>query len=381
MPLDRDNDYGNYLYTCNRCRSCVVEPSASQLVICPAYAKSGFFAASGGGKGYVAQGILEGKVQLASEVAELAMNCLLCGACARACPPGFDTNSFIRDLRDHLAIAGFYANPAHERLIKNLRAKGSPYARAFPPAEFPAFTGEEEFLVLRGCRERMKNELTPALAVVMSAAGAKWGALTDEPCCGAPQLDLGDRLGFADSAGKMAAALAESGASRAVALCPHCAEALNGYALLDDLELEVEIISLPALLSELTGEGRLQPVVESPLTVTYHDPCRLSRALEEWETPREILEAMPGIEIKEMARSGEWGWCCGAGGWAGEIAPELRDFTARERMKEARETKAQAVVTACSYCTGTLSKAGGRKSSSGMQIIHLLSLLAGRLKS
>ena len=117
MPLDRDADYLSYLYTCNRCRSCAVDATPEMRPVCPSYAHFGYFAYSGGGKGYVAQGLLEGKTRPSAEAAEVAMNCLLCGACASMCPPGFDTLSFIRDLRDLLVRKGHTVNDKHRALL------------------------------------------------------------------------------------------------------------------------------------------------------------------------------------------------------------------------------------------------------------------------
>ena len=142
MPLDHEADYVTYLYTCNRCRSCVVDPTPEMKPVCPCYAKFGYFSYSGGGKGYVAQGILEGKVKPSPEVAQVAMNCLLCGACASMCPPGFDTLSFIKDLRDELVDKGIYINDKHEKLLGRAR-KGEVWGKPTQAKDLPVFTGSE----------------------------------------------------------------------------------------------------------------------------------------------------------------------------------------------------------------------------------------------
>lgn len=380
MPLSRENDYAMYLYTCNRCRSCAVEPSPEHRSVCPAYAKFGYFAYSGGGKGYVGQGILEGKVKPSQEAAEVAMNCLMCGACAAACPPGFDINAFVRDLRDHLVSAGFYANEAHRRIVKNLRATGNPYLSKKEKGErkkeeLPLFTGEKELLVWRGCRERMRNELTPALAKVLDAAKMSWGVLPDEPCCGAPGLELGDRAWFEEKAGEVMELVKGSGAGRVLFLCPHCAAAAGAdYPMLVG-DLEAEPVTVPGLLAELMGDERLALAGGQEQTVTYHDPCKLARWLEDVDAAREVLGAMEGVTLCEMERSGQWGFCCGSGGVMAAVAPELATFTARERAEEARDTGADAIVTACSFCREMLE----RKSARQQKVLHLIELAAQRL--
>jgi Fe-S oxidoreductase len=374
MSLSRDNDYAMYLYTCNRCRTCAVEPSPEHRSICPAYRRFGFFAYSGGGKGYVAQGILEGKVKPSLAAQEVAMQCLMCGACAAACPPGFDINNFIRDLRDHLVSAGFYANDAHRRFLQNLREKGNPWGKVLPIPDLPAFTGKQELLVWLGCEERRMPRLMPSVVKILAGAGLSWGVLPDEPCCGGPLLDLGDRGAFVTAAERVLAKLESAASARLLVLCPHCAAAM-GADYVEVGDVPAELVTLPGLLAELLREDRLKLTGRPSQTVTYHDPCRLARWLSEVEAPREVLAAVPGLELREMERKGEWTWCCGAGGIMSAIVPDLSAFAARERTAEARATGAERMVTACSYCVRMLARAAGKRG----QVTHLADLVAERL--
>lgn len=375
MSLDRANDYSMYLYTCNRCRTCAVEPSAEHKPICPSYALFGYFTYTGGGRGYVAQGILEGKVKPTPETAELAMNCLMCGACAAACPPGFDINSFVRDLRDHLVSAGIHVNPNHEKILDSMHTKGNPYGKSLPAPQAPVFTGGRELLVWQGCRDRLSGQVISSVGKILDAAGVSWGVLPDEPCCGVPLQDLGDKKGFEQAAQNVLETVEASGAERMLIVCPHCAAGMAVDYVMDIGDLTAEPVTLPALLSELIGEEKIKLSGADPLKVTFHDPCRLARWLEETDPSREVLDALDGVELYEMERIEEWGWCCGASGFAPEVAKKLSDFTARERIKEARATGAEAIVTACSYCTDLLEK----KSRGKQRVVHIAELLAERL--
>ncbi len=113
-----------------------------------------------------------------------------------------------------------------------------------------------------------------------------------------------------------------------------------------------------------------------PMKVTYHDPCHLGRqgetyvpwngkekkifgqavvydpprpryngAFGVYEPPRNVLQAIPGVELVEMERNQEAAWCCGAGGGAREAYPEFSRWTANERLEEAEATGAEAIVT------------------------------------
>ena len=115
--------------------------------------------------------------------------------------------------------------------------------------------------------------------------------------------------------------------------------------------------------------------------VTYHDPCHLGRQGEPfvpWEgvekkiksqivayepkkpryngawgiydPPRDILESIPGVELVEMERIREYSWCCGAGGGVREAYPDFSNWTANERITEAKSTGAEVLATACPWC-------------------------------
>ncbi len=69
-----------------------------------------------------------------------------------------------------------------------------------------------------------------------------------------------------------------------------------------------------------------------------------------FDPPRDIIKAIPGIELVEMERIREYSWCCGAGGGVLEAYPEFASWTATDRIEEAKATGAEAVVTACPWC-------------------------------
>jgi Fe-S oxidoreductase len=85
--------------------------------------------------------------------------------------------------------------------------------------------------------------------------------------------------------------------------------------------------------------------------VCYEPPRpRYNGAWGVYEPPRNVLRAIPGLQLIEMERIKEAAWCCGAGGGAREAYPEFSRRTAGERLEEAASTGADAIVSACPWC-------------------------------
>ncbi|NTW39424.1 MAG: (Fe-S)-binding protein, partial [Cellulomonadaceae bacterium] len=93
----------------------------------------------------------------------------------------------------------------------------------------------------------------------------------------------------------------------------------------------------------------------STTTVTYHDPCYLGRHNQVYSPPRELLGALPGVELAEMPRNKEMSFCCGAGGARMWMEESIGTRISTTRAAEAVATGADVIATACPYCTVMLS--------------------------
>jgi Fe-S oxidoreductase len=108
----------------------------------------------------------------------------------------------------------------------------------------------------------------------------------------------------------------------------------------------------------LAASGALRFSGQVDKVVTYHDPCYLGKHNGIFEEPRRILESIPGLRLVEMDRSREKSLCCEGGGgrmWLEGTNPNLR--LAQMRVKEALETGAEILATACPFCLLTLEEA------------------------
>ena len=69
-----------------------------------------------------------------------------------------------------------------------------------------------------------------------------------------------------------------------------------------------------------------------------------------YKPPRELLKKIPGLKLLEMKRNKHNAWCCGSGGGVRSAFKDLSVFAANERIEEAKETTAEAIVSCCPFC-------------------------------
>jgi Fe-S oxidoreductase len=135
---------------------------------------------------------------------------------------------------------------------------------------------------------------------------------------------------------------------KVLAACPHCFNTIrNEYRQFGG---EFEVVHHSVLIAQLVREGRLRLTRRREELLAYHDSCYIGRYNEVYDSPRESLRAIPGLEVIDPPRARNKGLCCGGGG--GHMWMEVRG---RERVNEIRVaellgTKAGTVGTACPFC-------------------------------
>jgi Fe-S oxidoreductase len=98
------------------------------------------------------------------------------------------------------------------------------------------------------------------------------------------------------------------------------------------------------------AEGRIKFARELDKKVTYHDPCYLGRQNKIYDAPRAVLSGIPGVELIEMDRSRETSLCCEGGGGRMWFDGTTSERLADDRIREALETGADVLATACPFC-------------------------------
>ena len=206
-------------------------------------------------------------------------------------------------------------------------------------------------LYFRGCTAREKlNSISKATERILKAANVKYETLDDEKCCGSVLL----RTGFLDDAiEQMNGNLKDLEGRTILTSCAGCYKTLKeDYKKY--LSVELKVIHISQLLEQLIKENKISIKGKDNLNVTYHDSCHLGRHAGEYEAPRNVINSISNLvemeNIKEKSR------CCGSGGGVKSAYGELSDSIANLRIKEAEETGADLLVSACPFCKLNLSQ-------------------------
>ncbi len=364
----------NKAWTCQGCGKCTS--------VCPV-ARSGL--------GYSPRRVIQRAIQqdLESALVDRALySCLACDRCTRVCQSGIpiaDVMLRLREVAHRQGIGGELAHAGIVQTLMRIMAKSDAPQRRLDwlddtlrvaeRGDVVYFVGCAPYLEPLFSRLEARPLRTARNAIrLLNLVGIEPVVLPDERCCGHDLLWLGDTDNFTRLARHNVEQLRAAGASTVVFSCP---EGLRTFRLdyprvIEDMDLELLHIT-ELLVAE--GGGRIVPR-SLPARVTYHDPCRLGRHLGIYDAPRELLAAVPGLELHEMRHSRETATCCGGTCWV-ECGAAVKALQA-ERLAEARDAGAERLVTACPKCDIHLrcARSGPGAGPDGPEPVNIVDILA-----
>jgi Fe-S oxidoreductase len=169
----------------------------------------------------------------------------------------------------------------------------------------------------------------------------------EETCCGETARRLGHEYLFQTLAGQNIEMLQRYRFRRIVTSCPHCFNTLkNEYP---EFGGDYHVQHVTELLAECGAVGSSANGADEEGLVTYHDSCYLGRYNDLVDEPRRLLD-QAGVRRVEMPRRRSQTFCCGGGGGQMWMETDPNTRISHRRLREALETRAEVVATACPYC-------------------------------
>lgn len=248
-------------------------------------------------------------------------------------------------------------------------------------AEFMAQSKQPEVLFWVGCAgsfDDRAKKITKAFVKILNKADIDFAVLgTEESCTGDPAKRAGNEFLFQMQAMMNIQVLDGYEIKKIVTTCPHCFNTLkNEYP---NLGGNYEVMHHTQFLKDLLSEGRLK--VEGGKykgkRITFHDPCYLGRANNEYEAPRDLLRKLE-VELIEMNRCKSQGLCCGAGGsqMFKDAEPGDKEIFV-ERTEEAIETKPSIIAAGCPFCNTMLTDGVKvKEKESDIEVLDIAEMIA-----
>jgi glycolate oxidase iron-sulfur subunit len=401
------------------------------LPSCPTYALWGEEMDSPRGRIYLMKSGLEGRVGLTPSFVEHFDACLGCMGCVTACPSGVQYAPLIeatraqierrhpRSLADRLFRAAIFAvvpfpgrlrlalapvplyrliQPILQRtgMLNLLPSRLRALAALAPPVSFgglastmaerTAAIGSRRMTVgmLTGCVQRLVfSRVNEATARVLAAEGCDVVAPRAQGCCGALPLHSGRMDEAREFAKRAIATFDEAGVDRVVINAAGCGSAMKEYERLleDDPDWAPRARAFSARVrdvSELLAELGPPRAPRHPLAVrvAYHDACHLAHAQGVRQQPRDLLTAIPDLQLTAFP---EQDLCCGSAGIYNLVQPDAaRDLGAR-KVRNILTVEPDVVATGNPGCTLQIA-ASAAQSGRTMSVLHPIELVDASMR-
>ena len=404
---------------CNKCGFC--------QTACPIFRSTGHESGVARGRLALIRAIIEGRLTWSRDLEEPLFDCLLCGACTANCFPAIPTSDLIIEARAqfqervgrknihrllfeyllpyprrlHLAAraAALGKNSGLSRLaaaIGLLRIFGRDFEQAeeiievFEPLPFRdrvkpgRYAGSGKSLRVAyfvGCGVDILRQEAGDASLDQLRAIAKTVTVLANCCCGLPAWTYGDMTAARQLASKNLGVLMPGQFDLIVSDCSSCASFLKKYSRLftvDDPMFEKANFMGEKIrdITEVLDVKAIRPKTDqSPLTVTYHDPCHASRGQGLTRQPRNILNGLTGLTYVELP---EADWCCGGAGSYALSHYRLSRRVLDRKIANVAKTGARIVVTSCPACMIHLSY-GIRMHGLQVDVKHISEIVNNRL--
>lgn len=315
-------------------------------------------------------------------------SCTTCGACMEECPVNIEHVQSIMDLKRYKALTLGQIPAEAGTAVNNIKVNGNPWGVAqddrFKWADgldIPVIEAGKkvDYLYYVGCAgsyDASNQTVVKDTINLMRKAGVSFAVMgKTEKCNGDPVRRFGDEYSFYEIAIENIANMRQYDFGKVVTHCPHCLHTIGKeYAKFE--EGNFETVHHTELLADLVAQGKLKPTKEVNEELTFHDPCYLGRHHGQYDAPRNILESIPGVKLKEMVKNKDKSLCCGMGG--GNMWYEIHEGVdmVENRLKHVGDTQVYKLATSCSFCMINFNSGKGKvKETEELNVEDIASIL------
>ena len=407
------------MYRCVHCGLC--------LSSCPTYTTLKVEPESPRGRIALMKAVNEGRAAINPTVVSHWEKCLQCRACEAVCPSGVPYGRIMENTRAQVLSHGMqseglrrmsrmflraalphpgrlrlgahlvkmYQKSGFQRLVRASRFLNVlPGGMAALESQLPDFTGpffgpsktvyparrEKKLTVglLSGCvMPLMQGSTMDATVRVLNRNGCDVVVPVGQGCCGALNVHSGDLETARQMARRNIDVFRASGVEAIVTASAGCGSTMKEYD--DLLKGDAEYADSAGYFARMTvdiTEWLASLPIDPPVSslsrrVTYQDPCHLAHAQRITAQPRELLQAIPGVELVEMEQST---MCCGSAGIYSMIQPELSGQILDRKLDNIVATGVEQVVTANPGCMSQIER-GLRQRGLSHPVTHVVDLL------
>ncbi|MEM2249352.1 MAG: (Fe-S)-binding protein [Candidatus Bathyarchaeia archaeon] len=378
--------YKRQIYNCGRCGYCL---GGYLDHVCPSRFIGGFESATARGRMLIARALLERKLNYSKELVSVLFKCFLCGACDVKCNQAakIKITEITKAMRADAVETGVILEklvPAAKTLNESHNIYGKPSTeRTFLTQSYQKKGGASDLLYFPGCVITFRYpKIAQNTLQILKVAGVDFILLgEDEWCCGNPFFFMGMSKEAKRFALHNIEAIRSKGVKVVLTSCAGCYRVLSQeYPKIFGGKLPFKVMHVTQFLSKLVNEGSLKLKRTKYDRVTYHDPCEIGRYGGIYDEPREIIQSVPNLKLAEMNKSRDDSWCCGGGGSVNIVHTNLALLVSALRIKQAQETGAKVLVTACPTCVQMLELAS-KRAGAKIHVVDIASLVLEAIKT
>ncbi|MFX1315436.1 MAG: (Fe-S)-binding protein [Promethearchaeota archaeon] len=344
--------FGRTLNECNQCITC-----SGYCTVAPSF--NGIETWSSKGRMLITKGIMKGELTFSDKIIDIIYNCTKCGLCFAQCFQDLDFHEAILYLRHIMAEKNLVPQVFH-KAANNIFEYGDPSAipvnrrlsriRSISELNLPE---KSDTLCWLGCTVATRTPKTAeAFINILNYINVDFTMLgREEGCCGYVLISSGLWEEAKKVANDAIERIKKTNAKILITPCSGCYYTFTRlYPEILGINMPCKVLHTSQYIEKVLKEGNLK-LKPLNINITYHDPCSLGRHCKVYNAPRNILKAIPNLNLIEMHLNKNYARCCGGGGGLWTFNNQVSMESAYTRLKEdLLPNNVEVLTTACPLC-------------------------------